>query len=171
MCFFFFHTVDYLPAEIVIEEITTTTVTVSWGETESPSATSYNVQISQDGVLVHSLSRSLSQTRQYTFTSLTPGTLYTVLISVAGTSEMDTKDVLTGILSFAYLTRSIQDSETSIDFVQGPPGSRREWVKYKLVSLRTTGADSGWWCKRLCVCTHITSVKLKVPYGRGPGPA
>ena len=27
------------------------------------------------------------------------------------------------------LTRSIQDSETSIDFVQGPPGSRREQVK------------------------------------------
>ena len=26
------------------------------------------------------------------------------------------------------LTRSIQDSETSIDFVQGPPGSRRERV-------------------------------------------
>ena len=29
------------------------------------------------------------------------------------------------------LTRSIRDSETSIDFVQGPPGSRREWVKMK----------------------------------------
>ena len=27
------------------------------------------------------------------------------------------------------LTRSIRDSETSIDFVQGPPGSRRELVK------------------------------------------
>ena len=27
------------------------------------------------------------------------------------------------------LTRSIRDSETSIDFVQGPPGSRRERVK------------------------------------------
>ena len=26
------------------------------------------------------------------------------------------------------LTRSIRDSETSIDFVQGPPGSRRERV-------------------------------------------
>ena len=26
------------------------------------------------------------------------------------------------------LTRSIRDSETSIDFVQRPPGSRREWV-------------------------------------------
>ena len=29
------------------------------------------------------------------------------------------------------LTRSIRDSETSIDFVQGPPGSRRERVKMK----------------------------------------
>ena len=29
----------------------------------------------------------------------------------------------------AMLTRSIQDSETFIDFVQGPPGSRRERVK------------------------------------------
>ena len=28
-----------------------------------------------------------------------------------------------------YLTRSIRDSETSIDFVQGPAGSRRERVK------------------------------------------
>ena len=28
------------------------------------------------------------------------------------------------------LTRSIRDSDTSIDFVQGPPGSRREWVKF-----------------------------------------
>ena len=27
------------------------------------------------------------------------------------------------------LTRSIRDSGTSIDFVQGPPGSRRERVK------------------------------------------
>ena len=27
------------------------------------------------------------------------------------------------------LTRSIRDSETSIDFLQGPPGSRRERVK------------------------------------------
>ena len=29
-----------------------------------------------------------------------------------------------------HLTRSIRDSETSIDFVQGPPGSRRERVKH-----------------------------------------
>ena len=29
----------------------------------------------------------------------------------------------------ALLTRSIRDSETSTDFVQGPPGSRRERVK------------------------------------------
>ena len=29
------------------------------------------------------------------------------------------------------LTRSIRDSETSIDFVQGPPGSRREQVNMK----------------------------------------
>ena len=28
------------------------------------------------------------------------------------------------------LTRFIRDSETSIEFVQGPPGSRRERVKY-----------------------------------------
>ena len=28
------------------------------------------------------------------------------------------------------LTRSIQDSKTSIDFVQGPPGSHREQAKY-----------------------------------------
>ena len=28
-----------------------------------------------------------------------------------------------------FLTHSIRDSETSIDFVQGPPGSRRERVK------------------------------------------
>ena len=32
---------------------------------------------------------------------------------------------------YLFLTRSIQDSETSIDFVQGPPGSRRERVKRK----------------------------------------
>ena len=32
-------------------------------------------------------------------------------------------------LNTFHLTRSIQDSETSIDFVQGPPGSRRERVK------------------------------------------
>ena len=31
-----------------------------------------------------------------------------------------------------YLTRSIRDSETSIDFVQGIPGSRRERVNMKL---------------------------------------
>ena len=30
------------------------------------------------------------------------------------------------------LTRSIRDSEISIDFVQGPPGSRRERVKSHL---------------------------------------
>ena len=30
------------------------------------------------------------------------------------------------------LTRSIRDSETAIDFVQGPPGSRREWVNQSL---------------------------------------
>ena len=29
----------------------------------------------------------------------------------------------------SILTRSIRDSETSIDFVQGPPGSRKERVK------------------------------------------
>ena len=30
------------------------------------------------------------------------------------------------------LTRSLQDSEISIDFVQGPPSSRREWVNNHL---------------------------------------
>ena len=30
--------------------------------------------------------------------------------------------------NMAALTRSIRDSETSIDFVQGPPGARRERV-------------------------------------------
>ena len=33
------------------------------------------------------------------------------------------------------LTRSIRDSESSIDFVQGPPGSRRERVKKKLKTM------------------------------------
>ena len=33
--------------------------------------------------------------------------------------------------SDATITRCIQDSETSIDFVQGPPGSRRERVNIK----------------------------------------
>ena len=42
-----------------------------------------------------------------------------------------------------HLTRSIRDSETSIDFVQGPPGSRRERVKcagieVSLNTVRTT---------------------------------
>ena len=41
--------------------------------------------------------------------------------------------ILGGILKLFvvanFLTRSIRDSETSIDFVQGPPGSRRERVK------------------------------------------
>ena len=34
---------------------------------------------------------------------------------------------------FVILTRSIRDSETSIDFVQGPPGSRRELGKNVLL--------------------------------------
>ena len=38
-------------------------------------------------------------------------------------------------LILIFLTRSIQDSETSIDFVQGPPGSRRERVKWFVVIL------------------------------------
>ena len=33
---------------------------------------------------------------------------------------------------FSMLTHSIRDSETSIDFVQGPPGSRRERVNTSL---------------------------------------
>ena len=33
------------------------------------------------------------------------------------------------------LTRSIRDSETSIDFVQGPPGARRERVKNTQMTL------------------------------------
>ena len=32
--------------------------------------------------------------------------------------------------TYHVLTCSIRDSETSIDFVQGPPGSRSEWVDY-----------------------------------------
>ena len=32
-------------------------------------------------------------------------------------------------LRLFFLTRSIRECETSIDFVHGPPGSRREWVK------------------------------------------
>ena len=39
------------------------------------------------------------------------------------------------------LTRSIRDSETSIDFVQGPPGSRSKQVKL----LYFTSAFSGLW--------------------------
>ena len=35
----------------------------------------------------------------------------------------------TPAVTLSGITRSIQDSETSIDFVQGPPGSRRERVK------------------------------------------
>ena len=33
------------------------------------------------------------------------------------------------LLGNLILTRSTQDSENAIDFVQGPPGSRRERVK------------------------------------------
>ena len=32
-----------------------------------------------------------------------------------------------------YLTRSMRDSETSIDFVQGSPGSRRERVNWEVI--------------------------------------
>ena len=45
------------------------------------------------------------------------------------------------------------------------------------VQQEETGADAGFsfrgggggGCKRLCACTHITSAKPEVPYGRGPG--
>ena len=39
------------------------------------------------------------------------------------------------------LTRSIRDSETSIDFVQGPPGSRRERVKTTMLPRKQGLAD------------------------------
>ena len=47
------------------------------------------------------------------------------------------------IYLFIYvLTRSIRDSETSIDFVQGPPGSRRERVNKKIAPI---GAIDSLW--------------------------
>ena len=42
---------------------------------------------------------------------------------------LEESHTLIQIFYIALLTRSIRDSETSTDFVQGPPGSRRERVK------------------------------------------
>ena len=46
------------------------------------------------------------------------------------------------------LTRSIRDSETSIDFVQGPPGSRRERVNIVEAPFKKLNFDVCvvWWC-------------------------
>ena len=48
------------------------------------------------------------------------------------------------------LTRSIQYSETSIDFVQGPPGSRREWVKNRRLFLY------------ICTVAHTLSLQYHI---------
>ena len=51
----------------------------------------------------------------------------------------------TDAVSVYQLTCSIRDSETSVDFVQGPPGSRRERVKpaflFFLTSIIMTTAE------------------------------
>ena len=54
----------------------------------------------------------------------------------------------------SLLTRSIRDSETSIDFVQGPPGSRRERVK-KVLSF----------CE-ICIGTWYKYVGLHIRWAR-----
>ena len=49
------------------------------------------------------------------------------------------------MIYFIQLTRSIRDSETSIDFVQGPPGSRRERVNVMMfMAYRLSGRDPGF---------------------------
>ena len=58
-------------------------------------------------------------------------------------------------ISFTLLTRSIRDSETSIDFVQGPPGSRRERVKVKEgildINIFKHSWGGGGWVANFCV--------------------
>lgn len=88
--------VNYSPAEIVIETVTSTSIALSWGASTSPTASSYVIEASNAGNVVHSTSRALSQSRFIIISSLTPGTLYTIRITVTGSSEQDTETALTG---------------------------------------------------------------------------
>ena len=60
-------------------------------------------------------------------------------------------------------THSIRDSETSIDFVQGPPSSRREWVKRNLVqwNLFITRSLGPWKLPSYQVSRYIRVKKLR----------
>ena len=65
------------------------------------------------------------------------------------------------ISSNVTLTRSVRDSETSIDFVQGPPGSCRERVKncfWRRYSKSTSMAYHSQICSRLAI-TGVNSTK------------
>ena len=57
------------------------------------------------------------------------------------------------------LNRSIRDSETFIDFVQGPPGSRRERVKAFLLSSnlqRNTEVHKT--LTQICICGTVQCI-------------
>ena len=69
-----------------------------------------------------------------------------------------------GLYSMLKLTPSIQDTDTSIDFVQGPPGSRREQVT-------VLPAPNGTYSRAyLCLNTlDHTSAKCSESYSGGGG--
>ena len=86
-----------------------------------------------------------SEPYEATFENLVPGVEYSVSaytylgdLTSQTLQDFDPITVTTGTITFLIfrtllqqnlvLTHSIQDSETSIDSVQGPPGSLREWV-------------------------------------------
>ncbi|XP_063969770.1 tenascin-X-like isoform X1 [Lytechinus pictus] len=86
-------TVDYRPAEIVIEEVTTESIRLSWGVSSDPAATGYVIEVS-GGDDVSSYSRGLFQ-QNIVIPNLTPGTFYTVTVTVTGSGEQDTASALT----------------------------------------------------------------------------
>ena len=85
-------------AEVVVEDVGVTSITVSWGISRAVDALGYRLRVVHvdSAETVHSADNLGRGITEYTVVDLEPGNLYEVIVSVIGSTETDSARVRTG---------------------------------------------------------------------------
>lgn len=85
-------------AEVVVEDVGVTSISVSWGISRAVDALGYRLRVVHvdSAETVHSADNLGRGITEYTITDLEPGYLYEIIVGVIGSTETDSARVRTG---------------------------------------------------------------------------
>ncbi|XP_070577718.1 titin-like [Ptychodera flava] len=118
-------TASLQPLEIAIVEYDTTSVSITWGQTDQPLAENYVIIATASGTDTQAVTKAIDEATLHAFSGLTPGRLYTITVQVTGNSgnldesSITQRTIPLPVENIIYLSAT----STSISLAWDPPST------------------------------------------------